>query len=192
MDLMVLRRLLRDAGMIPGRPLWGEASTGKDRMTGRFRGWAAGAPFGPPIVVLRDLDMDASCPGDLRRRLAPPPTPGFLLRIAVRSVDAWLLADRERLAAHIGVRAAHLPADPETCVDPKAALCEAARRSSRRAVREGLPPREGSGRKQGPDYVDHLGEFIEADWTPAEAAARSESLRRAIERIGQLRETHRL
>jgi hypothetical protein len=191
MDLMALRRLLRDAGLTPGRSLWGETSTGKQGMAGRFRGWAAGAAFGPPIIALRDLDKDASCPSDLRLRLAPPPTPGFLLRIAVRSVDAWLLADRDRLAAHIAVRPTHLPPDPESCADPKAALCEAARRSSRRAIREGLPPREGSGRRQGPDYVDVLGEFIASKWSPAEAAARSESLRRAMARIEQLRETHR-
>jgi hypothetical protein len=58
-----------------------------------------------------------------------------------------------------------------------------ARHSRSRAVRDEIVPREGSGRSIGPLYATRLIAFVEdevAGWRPAQAASRSDSLRRCI------------
>ncbi len=185
-DLAILRRLCADAGLTPGRVFWGETMTGKQGMSERLRGWAASAAQGWPCIVLRDLDRDAPCAGVLCARLLPNPPPMMVLRIAVRAAEAWLLADREGLAAMLAVRAAALPVEPDVLDDPKATLVAAAASSRRRAVREGLSPRPGSGRKVGPDYAVEMQTFVRGAWSPADAAARSPSLASARRRIGEL------
>lgn len=84
------------------------------------------------------------------------------------------------------MRPAALPAAPEDCRDPKAAVVEAARRSHSRAIKTGLPPRPASSMKHGPDYADVLADFARAVWSPADAEHRSDSLRRARGRLAEL------
>ncbi len=105
------------------------------------------------------------------------------LRIAVREVEAWLLADRERFATFLGVAAGGLPVSPEAEPDPKQSVVVVARRSKRRELREDLVPRAGSGRREGPGYASRMIEFVldkERGWRPEVAALRAESLRRCI------------
>jgi hypothetical protein len=112
--------------------------------------------------------------------------------VAVRAVEAWLLADAERLAAFLGIRAALIPRDPDAEHDPKTTLVNLARRSRRRAIREDIVPREGSGGRVGPGYVGRLIEFVTAaenGWRPGVAAGRSDSLRRCLEALQVLRAT---
>jgi len=187
-DLAIMRRLLEEAGLPIGPVVWGEGrNTGKDRMTERLPGWAAGATFGAAFFVLRDLDDDAPCAGALRAHLLPAAQPGLVLRIAVRAADSWLIADRERLAEALKVSPAALPAEPDACADPKAAIIAAARKSRSSLVRKGVPPRPESGRKQGEDYAETLIAFVREAWSPAEAALRSDSLRRAKAGLADLR-----
>lgn len=44
-------------------------------------------------LVVRDLDNDAPCAGALCQKLLPHPSPNMILRIAVRKIESWLLAD---------------------------------------------------------------------------------------------------
>ncbi|TVQ56621.1 MAG: hypothetical protein EA355_06430 [Rhodobacteraceae bacterium] len=78
LDLAILRRLCVDAGLAVARVVWGEGRTGKDGLDQRLAGWAAGAAFGSPFIVLRDLDDDAPCAADLRARLMPDPPPDMV------------------------------------------------------------------------------------------------------------------
>lgn len=105
------------------------------------------------------------------------------LRIAVREVEAWLLADRERFATFLGGAAGALPVSPEAEPDPKHSVVVVARRSKRRALREDIVPRPGSGRREGPGYASRMIEFVldkKRGWRPEVAALRAESLRRCI------------
>lgn len=187
LDLAILRRLCAEAGLAPGDAYWGDARrTGKQGMTKQMRGWAAAASHGRPFLVLRDLDRDAPCAGALRAGLLPNPPPLMVLRIAVRAAEAWLIADREALAALLSVRPGALPAEPDACDDPKAALVAAAARSRSRAVLTGIAPRPGAGRPVGPDYTAEMIRFVSRSWSPARAEAHSPSLARARRRIGEL------
>ena len=81
-------------------------------------------------MVLTDLD-DGPCPSDLIGGwLTSPRHPNLILRVAVREVEAWLLADAGNLAKFLGIDEARIPAIPEEIRDPKAMLVELARQLS--------------------------------------------------------------
>ena len=101
--------------------------------------------------------------------------------LAVRAVEAWLLADTERIAAFLRIARGRVPGDPETLDNPKATMVALTRASRRKDVREDMVPRDGSGRPIGPAYSSRLIEFISYSWRPEVAAERADSLRRAID-----------
>ncbi|MCX8099547.1 MAG: hypothetical protein N3F11_11210 [Casimicrobiaceae bacterium] len=139
-----------------------------------------------PWLLLVDLDRDADCAPPLRHAWLPQPARLMCFRVAVRAVEAWLLADAEAVADFFGVARARVPRDPETLADPKAAMVNLARASRRRDIREDMVPRAGSGRAVGPAYSSRVREFVEKHWRPAVAAQRADSLARAIRCLRQL------
>ncbi|MGH8244991.1 MAG: hypothetical protein ACREUU_01005, partial [Gammaproteobacteria bacterium] len=99
-----------------------------------IRGWNRAAQ-GVPFVVLTDLDQH-ECPAALLGAWLPEPRHANLVfRIAVREVEAWLLADVENLASFLKVRSSAIPRNPDAVLDPKGALIGAARRSRSAEVR---------------------------------------------------------
>jgi len=138
-----------------------------------------------PWFVLRDLDMDSSCAPKLKARLlgTRDEPKAFCLRIAVREVESWLMADRESFAKFFKVGTSHIPPDPEIIDDPKRMLCQLARRSQDRGIRNGVPPEAGSGRNVGPAYSAYLLEFISDHWRPVIAAQSSPSLSGTLRRM---------
>ena len=75
------------------------------------------------------------------------------------------------------------PHDPDSVDDPKRALVNLARRSRRRAVRDEIVPREGSGRSVGPLYTTRMIEFVQnkaAGWRINHALGVSDSLNRCV------------
>lgn len=146
----------------------------------RIAGFNNAARYNPWIVLL-DLDHDAECaPLLLRSRWLPEAAPFMCLRIAVRQVEAWLLADRENIAKFLAVAAVRIPHHVETLSNAKEAMVDLARRSRRRDIREDMVPRPGSGRPVGPAYASRLIEFAQGTWNPQEAARPSDSLRRSM------------
>jgi len=90
------------------------------------------------------------------------------------------MADRLEFAAFLGVARSKVPGNPDGLPEPKLTLVNLARASRKKAIREDLVPRPGSGRTVGPAYASWLIEFAGTSWRPAEAAMNSDSLRRAI------------
>jgi len=184
-DEAVARRLLEAVGLACGN-VYGKH--GKGALLERLPNYNRAARFAPWLVLV-DLDHDADCAPPFVRNVLPEPAAGMRLRVAVQAVEAWLLADAERLAAFLGVRAALVPPDPDAEHDPKTTLINLARRSRRQAIREDIVPREGSGGRVGPGYAGRLIEFVmDADrrWRPGVAARRSDSLRRCVETLETL------
>ena len=114
----------------------------------------------------------------------PSTSAGMCYRVAVRAVEAWLLADVERLAAYLGISQALIPRTaPDQDDDPKRTLVNLARRSRKRAIREGMAPRPESRVRVGPAYLSCVQAFVSADknaWRPLVAQERSDSLRRCL------------
>jgi hypothetical protein len=181
-DEAAVRRLVAHVGAGLG-DVYGK--NGKRQLRNNIRGYNQAARYWPWIVLV-DLNSDADCAPELRRDWLPDPSRGMCFRVAVRELEAWLLADRQALAAFLSVRPALMPPDPEELEDPKRFVIDLARRSSRRAIREDMVPRPGSGRLVGPAYPSRVIEFISQAWRPDVAAENSESLRESLERLESL------
>lgn len=129
------------------------------------------------VVGLADLEQNECAPA-LLKRLQPARVSGFKLRLAVRMLESWLLADRVAVAAFLGVRVSAIPREPDREAHPKRALVNIARTSRRRWIREALVP-NGSGALVGPEYTPVIGSFIDSQWDAARARLNSPSLERA-------------
>lgn len=137
-------------------------------------------------VVLTDLDHEYDCAPALVTAWLPAPARGMNLRVAVRSIEAWFLADRPGIAGSLGISLARVPADPDEVHDPKGLVVDLARGSRRREIRDALVPAPRSGRRTGPGYTGHLFEFVQGLWDPQRAAAFSPSLHGCQRRLQEL------
>jgi hypothetical protein len=145
-------------------------------------GWNEGAR-GTPFVLLTDLDCNVCAPTLIREWLRVPIHPNLLFRVAVREVEAWLLADRGNIARFLSVSEARVPVVCDGLADPKRELIELARKSRSRDIRQRLVPKRGSTAKQGPDYNGCLGAFVKHHWNINIAAISSPSLARTLHRL---------
>jgi hypothetical protein len=181
-DEAVVRKLIAYVGAVPGA-VYGKQ--GKSNLEQRISGYNNAARFNPWFVLV-DLDQDYECAPPMRSSWISDPAPYLCFRIAVREVEAWLMADAERLAAFLSVAGSSIPNEPEHLDDPKTVMVNLARRSRRRAIQEDMVPRENSGRVVGPAYTSRLSEFTFRDWRPHVAARRAGSLQRAIDCLKRL------
>lgn len=133
-----------------------------------------------PWLMLVDLDNDAECAPSFRDAWLPDPAPHLCFWVAVREVEAWLMADAESLANYLSVSQNRIPRTPESIERPKDEMVNLCRRAPRREIREDMVPRQNNGRRVGPAYASRLIEYVENKWRPEIAANHSDSLRRAI------------
>lgn len=183
-DEAVLRRLISQVGADAGTI---HNKGGKGRLLQQIHAYNHAARFRPWVILL-DLDRDADCAPSYLRQL-PEPSPHLCLRIAVRAVEAWLLADREHFSSFFAVPAGRIPSGPDDLNDPKRSLVDLARYSRRKDIRQDLVPRPESGRSVGPAYSSRLLEFIRdsgSGWRPDAGAERSQSLRRCLRHLERL------
>jgi hypothetical protein len=136
-----------------------------------------------PVIVVTDLD-DEACAGSLISKwLGNRKTPKqFLLRVAVREIESWLLADDTAMRALLGRHSDRLPVQCDTLPDPKQTLLQLAW-SAGGSVRRDLCASPGSAARQGLGYNRHLCDLVQECWEPARARHRSESLNRACLRL---------
>ena len=142
-----------------------------------------------PWLVLIDLDLDHACPVPLRQDLLPAPAETLCFRVAVKAIEAWLLADRVRISEFFHVALSQVPPDPEAVPDPKQTLVNLCRRSRSRDVREAMVPTAEGRRTVGPGYTSMVEEFVgnpNSGWRVDVACRHSESLQRAVHCIQQL------
>jgi len=175
-DEPVAKRLLNYLGLEVGT-VYGR--NGKSYLLQRLPNYNKAAHFAPWFVIV-DLDTDAQCPPQATGQWLPNPAKGMRLRVAVRAIEAWLMADRESMARFLAVAPSRIRHNIDLDPNPKETLINIARTSRNRSIREDLVPRQASGAKVGPLYVPRLTEFAEKLWRPDIAANESESLRRCI------------
>lgn len=173
-DEVVLRKLVAETGASLER-VYGK--NGKAQIRQRLRAYNQAASHSP-WVVLVDLDHSEDCAPPFCQDWLPTPAAHMRFRVAVREIEAWLMADNERLATFLSIARSRIPADPERLDDPKRELVNLARHSRRRDIREDIVPRPNSGRMVGPAYTSRLIEFAQTQWRPDFAVGRADSLRR--------------
>lgn len=140
------------------------------------------------VLVMTDLDNKECAPtlrADWMRNRHLPER--MSIRVAVKEVEAWLMADRESFANYLGVSAGKVPRDVENVQDPKEKLLLIAAKG-KREIRDDLLPRVGARVVQGLGYNARLCQFVEEHWNIDSAAAQSDSLNRAIRSASTLRE----
>lgn len=152
---------------------------GKSFLRKRIAGYNYAAQH-RPWVILVDLDNDFDCAPSLRSAWLPQPAPCLCFRVAVREVEAWLLADREEIARFLSVALSKIPSQPESLPDPKTTMVNLAKASRRRDIRQDMVPRPESGRQVGPAYSSRLIESVSNHWQPDRASEQARSLKRAI------------
>jgi len=136
-----------------------------------------------PHIVLTDLDC-CPCPPELIENWnAKQLPPQLLFRIAVREVEAWLMADRTGIAEFLHIDVSKVPHAPETEADPKRTLINLARKSRKRRLSQEIVPEVGSSAKIGPLYNTHFVNFVNSCWDIEQARLCAPSLDRTLTRI---------
>lgn len=181
-DESVAKRLLQHSGLEMGK-VYGRS--GKPDLLRRLLNYNKAAQFAPWLVIV-DLDTDSQCAVQALQNWLPEPSRGMGFRIAVRAIEAWLLADKEKMAQFLGVSPSRLERNFDLESDPKETLVNIARYSRSRSIREDIVPRPMSGAKVGPLYVPQLTRFATELWRPDIASAESESLRRCLQALATL------
>ena len=140
-----------------------------------------------PVLLLTDLDSCACPPSLVNEWLVHTKHPLFLFRVAVREVEAWLLASDKELSSFLGMRKTlNIPA-PETLDDPKAELLKLAASSPRRELRDAFTRRnQGGNLLQGPAYNSALAKILNQHWNSAAACDKCSSLQRIFDALSNL------
>lgn len=175
----VLRRLLLCS---PRQYVLGTVygETGFGYIKSRLRAFNQAAK-GMAYLLLVDLDRTECVPALIREWFgAAPQHPNLLFRVAVREVEAWLLAHRSAFARFARIRESLIPRDVEAIADPKRCLIDLVSRSRVRTLREDVVPARGSTSKQGPNYNSALARFVVSQWDPEQAMKESDSLARVL------------
>jgi hypothetical protein len=183
-DEPVVRKVLELAGW--KQPFTSLVQHGKVELDRSLAGYNRAAK-GSPWFVLRDLDHDAPCPAALIACLLPHRAQLMCLRVAVRAIEAWLLADAATLAEFLHVSKNFIPLDPEAEEDPKIAMVNLARRSTKPAVQKDMLPERGSSRRIGRGYEGRIIEYGQEHWRADVARSSSRSLDRAVCALERLR-----
>jgi hypothetical protein len=182
LDEAVARRLLSHVELTCGA-VYGRS--GKQKLRRSIAGYAQDANRANWFVLV-DLDSDHPCASALVAEWLPVVPARMCLRVAVREAESWLLADRVGLASFLSVSRDRIPRDPDRIIDPKGVVTTVAKHSRTRGIREGIPPRPGSGRSIGPLYVAELSRFIREQWDVDTAIATSPSLGRCANALTTL------
>ena len=180
-DIAVLRRLVQHADMVSGIEFITNGKGGLDKRLPGFNNAAARAPW----IVLRDLDHDALCAPVLTGALLPNPAQLMRLRIAIRTTEAWLMADPTALRAHFRLGRIAIPEAPDELAETKITMLRILARARPTDTAAALVRRKGETLSPGPEYTVLLSEFATTSWRPEIAAAKSPSLARAISRLQQ-------
>ncbi len=181
LDEVVLKKVLISVGIEVGRSY---GKRGKNYLKKNVPGYNQAAQYGR-WVILVDLNNEAECPPPFISSWLPTRNQNLQLRVAVKAVEAWLLADRSQIALFLGVSEQIIPMQPESEENPKITLMNVARRSRSKTIREDIVPSEGSTARQGPAYTSRLIEFTTEYWNLKRAATRSESLKRSLNSLSQ-------
>jgi hypothetical protein len=139
-----------------------------------------------PVFMLVDLDLSACAPKLIEQwqeRTNKPKPVNMLLRIVVREIESWLMADYENFNRFLCN--AKIPRDVEALQNPKQTLLNLAKKSPT-TIKKALLPAKNNLAIQGLEYNSCLCGFVRETWNPETARANSDSLNRACERLIEL------
>ncbi|MFH0867634.1 MAG: hypothetical protein V1904_15700 [Bacteroidota bacterium] len=139
------------------------------------------ASKGCPFFVLTDLD-NSVCPPVLIQEWfrKNKKNKNLIFRIALREVEAWLLADKIGFVRYTGVSRKRIPNNIENINEPKEELINIIRYCRKRKIREDIIPKNEFA-SIGPNYNERLMEFVLNYWDINRACQNSKSLRKTLD-----------
>lgn len=183
LDEAVARRILRDCGHELGTCF---GKRGCTYIQERIRGFSDSARSVPLLILVDQMDTGFICPPEVIERWIQDRHPHCLLRVAVKELESWLLADRRNLAEFLRVPLSAIPAGAEEVSNPKQTLVNVARRSRSTKVRDALVPHRNSTAQVGRLYTSELIRFIHGCWDIVAAREHAMSLDRCMRRVQEL------
>ncbi|MCY4526532.1 MAG: hypothetical protein OXB89_07970 [Anaerolineaceae bacterium] len=183
-DRVVLTELLHSRDFTEIEPY---VKGGKGELLKRLDSYNQAARYSPWLVVL-DLDRDAACAPDYLKRILPQPKSNMILRIAVHSIETWLMADQEMMARFLSIPVREFPASPDRVTFPKRFLVNLVQQKCPPKLRRSLVEEMTGNRDlSGPGYRYWINRFAARHWRPEVAAQRSDSLARCIRALKDLK-----
>lgn len=139
---------------------------------------------GVPLLTLVDLmDLDSDCPAEIVQEWLPHRNEHMLLRLVVREIESWILADRAAISRFFGIRKPLVPHHPETLEDPKATLVDLARSSNRAGLQNAIVPDDPTKNDEGPAYTTRMQRFVRNQWSVTDATENAPSLHRCVQAV---------
>ena len=144
-----------------------------------------------PVLRIFMRDADGDCPVDIRRRLLPKGSADtVVLRVCDDEIESWLLADDVGLSRFFNMPLAKV--ESPNGVDAKermlACVSKYGKKNIKDFVRKESKSHGGRAFIFGARYETILTQFITDEWNIDRAAKRSDSLKRALQRLGELHE----
>lgn len=183
LDEAAAARVVGTAGHIPG-VCYGKKGLGY--ISTKVRGFNNAVEQVPCLALVDFMDTGFLCPPEVVTQMLPNRHPNMLLRIVVRELESWLLADRRNISRFLLTSLTRVPTDPENLPDPKRALVNLARRSSSRKIKLALVPEQGSTAQVGRLYTSEIKRFINETWDVQAARAVSPSLESCLRTLERL------
>ena len=164
-----------------------EVKGGRGNVQRELRAYASLAQV-MPVLIGVDLDAD-ECASKLiagwKSRYGTHQS--LIIRVAVREIESWVIADRKRIAKLINANSDTIIFSPDDLGDPKNYFLEAVQKTASIDLRNDLIPRNYNKYPRiGPAYNLQMCKFVELRWRPHVAMRRSDSLARAVRAIQSL------
>jgi hypothetical protein len=176
-------RLVETVGHTPG-VCYGKK--GLSYITTKIQGFNNSVYQVPCLALVDFMDTNLDCPPEVITQLLPIRNPNMLLRVVVRELESWLLADRNNIARFLQINIDQVPIAPEQIHDPKQTLVNLARRSRSSKLRSALVPNQGSTAQVGKLYASEMKRFISELWNIESARTNADSLDRCLSSLESL------
>lgn len=139
------------------------------------------AASGFTYIVFIDLDNDTCAPNKISSWLDGSKSNNLLLRVAVKEIESWIIADKEHFQLFLGLRHDLIPDNVDRIPDPKAFLFDLVKKSKKSHLIRDICPKNTA--RLGPLYNETLSKFVWSSWDPNLAQLHSPSLNRTIKRF---------
>lgn len=180
MDEAIAKRIIKIAGHSPGT-VYGKRGSGY--LEKNIRGFNKAAQGTHYLALVDFMDTRLSCPAEVITRWLPNRSSYMLLRVVVRELESWILADRANMAKFLRIDIAKVPMHPEEIQNPKQTLINLARGSRSKRVRSALVPDKQSTAQVGKLYTSEAVRFIENHWDVENARRLAPSLDRCLRQL---------
>ena len=136
------------------------------------------------VLIVTDLDSTTCAPQLIKNWFGATIKPDrMLFRVAIREVEAWIMADRDAFARFLGIEVDKIEKNMEGLADPKRYLLQLSEHVKDRKLKHDLIKKEKAIAVQGLGYNKRLSEFTSNHWCPQRASENSPSLAKAVTRI---------